>query len=222
MAFIIVVYFITPLFYKIIVRKEKEGSIYLVKKNAIVLLALTILLNVVIAWINEDYYQSTEIAFSRLPIFILGMIFGVILYDKKEIKKSWYALLFCIPIIYVIVLGVSPSAIGMWGFAERTLGGLTSLAIAFGACVIFSRSDMVMRVLRFFGAISLECYLVHVLFLHLINDFIKYKIESSIYEYIPKQAGVCILVYVVLMVLCVLIACAVHKMIDRGVRIDGK
>lgn len=75
--FIIMMYAIYPLIYMII--NKKHGSIYWG-----ILLIGDIVFNYVIQLYFPDFFKHTEIALTRVPIFLIGCYIGVLIYNNRR------------------------------------------------------------------------------------------------------------------------------------------
>ena len=102
-------------------------------------------------------FGNVNIALLRLPVFIAGCFYGRSSYEKRESYWKWL-ILFALS-GYLLTMLPSGSPI----FA-RYVTGIFNISCCAGIAWIFSRLSMrpVIRILEWFGAHSLELYLVHV------------------------------------------------------------
>lgn len=214
-AFIIAIYFISPLIYFLIFKKceKKVNSSY---HTLILAVFCCVVLNLIIYRVNIDYYQATEIAWSRLPIFIFGLGYGFVISDNKIVihKKENIILVFIIPVIYLLTILCTDTTEGISGLILRITGGLFAVWVGEIACHVLERNVIkrLRKILAFFGNISLECYLVHVLILHLINDIIIHIYHIENFNYLKISTVVCIIIYTIIMIFCIGISYSIKKL----------
>lgn len=162
-AFILTMYFIYPLIFNI---QSKKSSYLLVLTGAVFAVNLLMLL------FCPDYYAKTEIAFTRIPIFLLGSYTGEILKKKSWDKtKQTGFLLYTAVMLSFYILGVLSYNYGLkllpGDFDKMILrfGGqsVTFLLIA-GICLLSEKLPCVpiQKAFSFLGEITLEAYLLHV------------------------------------------------------------
>jgi peptidoglycan/LPS O-acetylase OafA/YrhL len=147
-------YLIYPYIFQIVdsARDAIDGEIRLLSiTSAITVLAL------VIALYEKDMFGNVNIALLRLPVFIAGCFYGRSSYEKRESYWKWL-ILFALS-GYLLTMLPSGSPI----FA-RYVTGIFNISCCAGIAWIFSQLSMrpVIRILEWFGAHSLELYLVHV------------------------------------------------------------
>lgn len=147
-------YLIYPYIFQIVdsARDAIDGEIRLISMvSAITVLAL------VIALYEKDMFGNVNIALLRLPVFIAGCFYGRSSYEKRESYWKWL-ILFALS-GYLLTMLPSGSPI----FA-RYVTGIFNISCCAGIAWIFSQLSMrpVIRILEWFGAHSLELYLVHV------------------------------------------------------------
>ena len=147
-------YLIYPYIFQIVdsARDAIDGEIRLISMvSAVTVLAL------VIALYEKDMFGNVNIALLRLPVFIAGCFYGRSSYEKRESYWKWL-ILFALS-GYLLTMLPSGSPI----FA-RYVTGIFNISCCAGIAWIFSQLSMrpVIRILEWFGAHSLELYLVHV------------------------------------------------------------
>lgn len=147
-------YLIYPYIFQIVdsARDAIDGEIRLISMvSAVTVLAL------VIALYEKEVFGNVNIALLRLPVFIAGCFYGRSSYEKRESYWKWL-ILFALS-GYLLTMLPSGSPI----FA-RYVTGIFNISCCAGIAWIFSKLSMrpVIRILEWFGAHSLELYLVHV------------------------------------------------------------
>lgn len=160
-------YFIFPYLYHIFYEKNGEY-----KKNALRNLVLIIGVIVALTFVLRDYYGQAyghiEIAVTRIPVFVLGCYLARPIKYKEKVS-GWYLVT-----AWVVVLTSYPIFTGFYfkGIYQRyhycVLG--ISLVVVFAWIFSHIKWKPLHQVLCWFGNISFELYLCHIL---LRNLFIK-------------------------------------------------
>ena len=177
-SLIAVCYLLSPLLYRLI-NSKKDYSAYV----TLILLIITIALIFLCVKVFPGFYNKTEIALNRIPAFIVG----IYLYQKVE-KKDSGSLIF-IPLFFSMLIGfdILNTRI-LQGMSSRLFSLIPALGVLFIVTLLLDilRSPLIMNVLGFFGSISLECYLTHILFITLYrhNLFLVAFVPGSILRYL--------------------------------------
>lgn len=108
-----------------------------------------------------------EIFFSRIPIFLIGVNMGQWVKERRQLDGSavWLVLLLFIMSLAMCVefeqhwRGRFPLFIERMVYIPLTVSGCMTLVL-----LLDKTHDAVRRVLRFFGTVSLELYLIHIQF----------------------------------------------------------
>ena len=158
-------YLVYPFLYRYLFGIEGQRDLVIWAK-ALWLAALTMLVLAGIEHIIPDYYAATEIALTRIPVFILGCAMGKTVYDKKELSWWWLPVLAAVMVIafYLILSGKVD-----YKPLKRYMRIAGAIPLTLLAAVLFSRFHQarILAVFRFFGRISLECYLTHIIWISL-------------------------------------------------------
>ena len=162
-----------------------------------------------------EMYAKSEIALTRLPIFILGCGMGKLVFERKCVSWWWLAL----PILLsagVVAVGVFDLKLTLKNYALwRYLLSVTGFSMtAFCGVLLHAISWKPLHAfLRFFGNMSLELYLAHVTLHHVMLWIVdeKYlclwqyyvviavsipvafgvmKLENALFSKKPKKEGV--------------------------------
>lgn len=203
LALLLPLYMLAPLIY-VFLYGRKTGK----TNRAVLCLAVSVLPNLLLILWGNDYYEKTEIAWSRLLIFCLGLILGKAVAEKRRIPAAIYgAGLVLIPVLYLALFLFLPSGMRLSGLLERYAGSLMAIWICLAAVNLLEHVPLAApgKVCAFLGQRSLECYLVHVMVLHLMNDVSR---DRSRYLGLGKSAAA----YLVLMALCVLLANLIYRL----------
>lgn len=153
-ALILPLYFIYPVIYHKIIKKNRE----------LLLMLLIVLIYGILTLVRMNYniyYAKVEIALSRIPNFILGCYCGKFVFENHEVKKA-------------LLYGWIALALIVWAgffFKFYSLTKVHRLPYFFAGplvsclfCVLverLQRCERVLAFLRFAGTISLELYLAH-------------------------------------------------------------
>ena len=197
-SLIAILYLIYPYIYNFL--SSNKGSKFWLR--SILLLSFAYLFVICLALSNNELYDMTEIATTRIPVFILGCILGQVTYKKKKINKK-----FIIPIVLILI-----------GFSIiMLLEILTKYQIRFlylvgGVCLTYifaflleliekiKISNYIKKFLSFFGNISLELYLSHITI-------------NQIYRLTPLYQKGDLLGYTIVIILSILTAWLTSKLI---------
>lgn len=147
-------YLIYPYIFQIVdsARDAIDGEIRLLSiVSAITVLAL------VISLYEKEIFGNVNIALLRLPIFIVGCFYGRSSYEKRESYWKWAFFLVASGCLLTLLPSGSP-------IFSRYVTGIFNISCCAGMAWIFSKISMrpIIKILEWFGAHSLELYLVHV------------------------------------------------------------
>lgn len=159
---ILILYLLYPLIYKLLFLRDSWILLRMI------LLQLAIFL--CILWLKDSpFFQHTQIALTRIPIFILGCYYGKKVHDSAKIN---------FPEVLLAVLGIvlkfCTANINLNMISIRYI----SMLFAFSLCLLIGivsekifRHKYLTMPLEACGKISLELYMTHVAFIKLFIDF---------------------------------------------------
>lgn len=105
----------------------------------------------------------------RIPVFITGVLVGKLLYDKKEILANDYylktACLLTVIGVFVVVINKLTVNTGYLFWCGVSLGVYLLIYAGIAILKFLSSKPLASQTLKFFGTISLELYLVHIVFM---------------------------------------------------------
>lgn len=157
-SFTIILYLMYPVIYFFILKRRSHF-----KFCTIFLLVL-----VFNAWIflsAPEYYSKLEVAFARLPIFLLGCWAGEWVYSKKQ-QLIWLSI--GLLVIYAVIRAALIYSRNMISYEMYVL--IVRVSYVFGALAIVLLVPMILekmhlsridRTLSWAGGLSLEIYLIH-------------------------------------------------------------
>lgn len=167
-AFIVVLY----AFYPLIFRLQKKNRSIITG-----LIAGAFVLNIIMLLTVPDYYAKTELAFARIPVFLLGSLTGELMQqqeNRRRIKGCYCCYLAGMLLLYAV--GTLSAEYGMnlmntsaAAMLSRLGGQGIALPVTAGFCLLFERLNMphFRRAAAFFGGFTLELYLLHVFLGHI-------------------------------------------------------
>lgn len=130
----------------------------LVRFSSLTLLILSV---VFFLWLNIfELPRSLNFTFCRVPSYLLGLILGRAVFEKKQVSISigWGVLMLFLGYSIMVVYHIY--SIGWFGFYL-----IPYLMAAFGAMIIMifisKKSQLVLNIFSKLGVVSLELYLVH-------------------------------------------------------------
>ena len=195
-SMILLFYILYPYIYSILFseRRREGGEL----SRCVMLIAVCVLFTYLIMCGERDFYDRTEIALTRLPVFIFGCYLGKKVYEKKPIDRRWFWIALIAAILQFIVLGAGfPEGICMRYF--YLIGG-TSITFLIPMILKVLSWERLNRFLAFFGRISLNLYLSHIVVIHLYE-------RTAFYE------GKRILDYFVILIISTVLAAAAEVII---------
>ena len=157
--FIAICYLIYPLLYRLI---EKQKSRYIICFIPVYLIILCIL-NVYF----KDFYMNYEIAFTRIVPFLIGVLLGKKVYEKKPIKQKTILLVLLLILLhdclFIFLQNKNLTAINTT--LTRLYLSIFALGTIFLIDIFFElfRLPKILRFLSWTGKISLETYVVHLI-----------------------------------------------------------
>lgn len=155
-SLIMLCYFIYPFIYVIVYKSENDR-----KLKGIVIFFLFLIFPFAIMNKAPEMYSKIEIAITRIPVFVIGSFVGKLCYDKKKIHSllcligSAGGVLFSIYFFYMNPFsGIYTRYFYMFGIFWL---------LAFAVILYILDLGWLNTFLRFFGNISLELYISHIL-----------------------------------------------------------
>ncbi len=194
-AFIVLIYLLFPIIYRSLFGKGKCNYLAF-----FLWIASTIAVNAYCRIYQSELYSNIERAICRFPVFLVGVLFGSFLSEKRNFSVSFYILCFMFTLAsrYICTTGFLP------GLGSRYTYLFLGIAIAVTLSVLFSliRVKWIHAFFKFFGRMSLELYIVHI-------GLRKLFMNSKFYvDYCLKE-------YLLLLVAAVIIAFAIYRLSER-------
>lgn len=155
-SLILLCYMLYPYIYGYIF--EKENRTFL---RTLVMIGIVVALTVLIMLNEKESYNKIEIAITRLPAFIVGCWMGKLVYEKKEISRWWWIGFLLLAVFSIIFLDKGQVLHGLYKRYFYLVGGIPT-AFIFAALAAHAGS-VIRKILSFFGNISLELYLSHLM-----------------------------------------------------------
>lgn len=165
-SLILLCYILYPYIYSALFSKERKNNN--IGKRCILLIVITVFLTVLIMNGQNELYERIEIAITRIPIFIFGCYLGKMVYDKKPLPRNFLAMMIIATIGQFVILHMDVLS-GIWRRYFYFIGGV---AITFLIPLILDliKCNILNRFLAFFGKISLNLYLSHILVIYLYRE----------------------------------------------------
>lgn len=165
-SLVLVLYLLYPLIYKFMFRPVKKGKLSQGKREFIRMLMLvlvTLAVSLILFYFVKDVYVVIDRALSRIAAFIVGCYFGKLVKEKKRFNIVFLILSVAVFIgAYPLYVGAESLLHGVWA---RYYGSLTGIALVFILSQLFILLSYIKidKILAFFGAFSLEIYIMSIL-----------------------------------------------------------
>lgn len=146
----------------------------------------------VLLWLfAADVYHMVYVAFTRIPVFLLGVYLGQLAYQKKPITKRTarvsvvllIALTVICPVVYILLQNTDYEYFRFFIHAVYAVVLVLTLSLWFDR-----RPDRQHRILAFFGGLSMEIYLLYEKTISLCADFVHTADPFFVSFYIPVFA----------------------------------
>lgn len=180
LSFIIVMYILFPVFYKV---QEKYGS-----KGIIIMIVTVIFANFLLRTFEGELYARLEIALTRIPIFLVAIIAGKKAKNRDEISGWWVVASF---IAFIAINIVFYNCTFESYYIVRYLYGVLTVAFIIVACTVndiirkyLGSNGIISKFLSWIGLYSLEIYLIYEKLALELRKTDMIKIGSSVMFYI--------------------------------------
>lgn len=195
-SLILLLYVLYPYIYSVIFGGAR-GTAWL---RTLFLIVIVIVLNGAFHEATADVFSRYVIALTRIPVFIAGSFAGRYVFEGKKLPRFVYAVA-ALVIVGGIWLQYGGMIHGMYGRYWASFMGV-AIMILLEFVLRTVRFAWLHKFLAFFGEMSLELYLAHILMIHL-------------YRRTPFGAEKRLLEYLVLLILAVAVAWTAKKICDR-------
>lgn len=192
-SFIALMYILFPWLYKLY-KKNKYYILFLMSIS---------ILSEILAWQTKAYiYTNLEIAFSRVPIFLFGILISD--YVKKDVKINFSGVIF-LSVLFVISFIVRTN-VSMLILFTRYIYGVMAVCFVIVSGYLFNLINTrkalkpICKISEFAGNISLEIYIIHALIIRVIKHYKIFDFEWYLY-------------YIFVFVVTIIIALAYQKLI---------
>ena len=151
-SIIFLLYFLYPLFYKIITKYDFLGTISLI--------FIVLLFNLSINIFFPTFYSNIEIGTTRFYVFIIGIFFGKKIYNKEQLPYKYISLFFICNILLVIIIF---KIININNIIRVLRYLYCPLSISFIICFsyLYSRINIKFNILNLIGKYSLVYYILY-------------------------------------------------------------
>ena len=196
-------YFLFP-FYMKFYSKYKEKSLWTMILVGVFMTSIYTFIN------HSDSYRNDVIFFlSRIPIFFIGVTFGRLSVDGLCLNKNKIIMMLVLAIVSLGILYVTQQLFSYTFLQNTALNNYPFIFLTPFLCVmlpvILSKTPIwINRTLSFLGTISLELYLIHLLFITLVGG--GFVVDSWIDS---------ILAFFVFLTLCIIASWILHMMIRK-------
>ncbi len=201
-SLMLVLYFFYPYIYAFLFSGKRSGLRFVVLMIAAYIAVVTISL------VDPKWYSLTEIALTRIPVFILGSYFGKWVYEGKVVGRVFVPVALIGSVAFFAILDADILSGPMKRFFYLVGGVSLSYTFALLMYVLDNRMrcsadcpPLLHRFLSFFGAFSFELYLAHIMI-------------NQILRMLPLYQKGDLLQYLAIAVISCFVAFAAHKVTD--------
>lgn len=163
-ALILVLYAVYPALHRL--RKSRRGAV-----GILLLTAAFVALNIVWCFLAPVSYERTEIAFSRVPVFLLGCLIAPWVRENKKAPRGMFGVCAAAFAVLFIVKFFGHFAKPWSRLINAPLGFLLTILLSQAACTCCDKTAgrPFVRFFSFLGGFSLELYLLHERVLHVVQ-----------------------------------------------------
>lgn len=206
-AFIMMMYAIYPAIYNLLFNVSPKKR----KINFSIMLICAFAIAVLIRFYAPKTFSSAEVWLTRLPVFLIGCYIGDIIKEKRRFKPSNYIIFASVIPLKAIfmLLDITDDTV------NRYLGIFSAFAICFFISVFFEALPVkpIRKILSFFGKISLEVYITHILIRNAILYYIPDMLTSNAFTFTQK-----VLIYAGIVVVSVIISFIFSKAFNAVIK----
>ncbi|MCM1231017.1 MAG: acyltransferase [Ruminococcus flavefaciens] len=157
-SFTIILYLLYPVIYHFLLERRSNFKFSII-------FILTLIFNVWMFLAVPEYYSKLELAFARIPVFLLGCWAADWVYSQKPLR-AWTPIGFLV--IYAVIRGALICSQSMISYEMYVL--IVRVSYIFGTFAIVLLVPIVLekihlswldRILSWVGGLSLEIYLIH-------------------------------------------------------------
>lgn len=175
---ILLFYALYPLFYKL----YKKNKFYIIG-----LIVVSVVAEILLVLVDSPIITVTERTFSRIPIFLVGILISD--YVKKEMRISTpWVIVSILVLLVTMVLYPATNFYHIHTILVRYMYGVMSICLIIAGGFImelikkFKATDVFIKIFSFFGGISLEIYITHVAIIRVLTHYnLHHLTHSSIY-----------------------------------------
>ena len=206
-SLILLLYLVFPIFYKIIEKWRVWGMLALV--------ALCLVFNFTLRAVKPGMYSNVEIAFCRVPVFIIGIWAGKFVMEKKEISRKWLWAFLAVAVGMLTFMyfytdfvklfvpdyskAVETMYIWMYRYAACPLG-ISLVVLDSFVCTSLrkrGRCNLLRNFFEFVGMYSMEYYMIYLNINHYLGRIYEIGQKQQIMLYFGS--------FVISLILCVMV-----------------
>ncbi len=166
---ILLFYALYPALYKL----YKKNKLYIIG-----LIAVSIIAEILLVSIKSPIITTTERTFSRIPIFLVGILLSDWVKGERKIGLPCVLLSFAITVVTMVIFPITNLySYGVHTIYIRYAYGIMSVALIISGSFIMEMikksklTEVFIKIFSFFGAISLEIYIAHVALIRLLTGY---------------------------------------------------
>lgn len=190
---ILLFYALYPVLYKL----YRKNKLYIV-----VLIVVSIITELALLLIKSPVITTTERTFSRVPIFLAGIMLSDLVKKEKRIETPNVIASFIIVVVTMVIFPITRlHSFGVHTIFIRYFYGVMAICLIVSITYIleciknFKSTEKLIEICSFFGGISLEIYLVHVAIIRTLTICNLQHLVHWSYYYIGVLTGAIVLAF---------------------------
>jgi peptidoglycan/LPS O-acetylase OafA/YrhL len=175
---ILLFYALYPLLYRI----YKKNKLYIVG-----LIIVSVIAEILLVLVGSPIITVTERTFSRIPIFLTGILLSDYVKKEKKISLPWVIVSFLVLAITMVIYPATNFYKYNVIIVRYLYGVMSVFLIIAGAFVMelikkFKITDIFIKIFSVLGGISLEIYVVHVAIIRVLTHYnLHHLVHWSVY-----------------------------------------
>lgn len=190
---ILLFYALYPVLYKL----YRKNKLYIVG-----LIVISIITELVLLFVKSTVITTTERTFSRIPIFLGGIMLSDLVKNEKKVGTPYVIASFIIVVVTMVIFPITRlHSFGVHIIFIRYFYGVMAICLIVSIAYVleciknFKSTEKFTKNCSFFGGISLEIYLVHVAIIRTLTICNLQHLVHWSYYYVGVLTGAIVLAF---------------------------